>query len=718
MFGTWQTDDPRAMITTARVPIAVVAIAGLILALAPQMRDMLAAIGDDWNAALRFQLAAAAWGLSSWYWTRTALVALHGEDTRSAPGMAGWTFRWLPRLVLSFAFVILALMLLSGGGGARFGTNLFLFALTWFVLLLFVVYRTRIFPTSRGEEVHSIPPAPLGRWLASLPERAVTLLRAAPGGPAVAIVLLLVAPVGLGWWAAHDVIGFARAFPGAASALIGLAAIVPVATFAVALLDQWDLPVLRRFPVVAAVLLWSLAVDTPFVHRHPVRTVIDTPRLPAERVTIEEAAKAWLETCARNDPDPKVVIVAAAGGASRAALWMTTVLADLEARAGLHRNLFAISAVSGGALGAAVHLAAREEAGLRCTVERAPAGLARRADRAIGADFLGPPLAAYLFQDTWQLMTGWAQVLYARLSGRPLTDVLVADRAAAIEDAFARAWNDGKAGGRLDRAFLASWYGSGSFDATLPLLFQNGAEVGSGRRIITAPVSLDPRLPPARGDMRASPFGAATDQLALAGADVRLSTSVTNSARFPYVTPAGEVTSPEGYLVQVVDGGYVDNLGARTAWEIADALVAAGAEIGRTVVPIIVAITPHGEQALPSHEAARCDNRGVPMPVPRAERQSEAIAPLIGLAGTRAGHNALALETLRGRYCPSAADARQRFFHFYLPALCERAGQSGCEDVPLNWVLSRRMREHILAQMQADPWNRAEADRLAALLRR
>ena len=721
MVGTWQTDDPRAMLTTARVPIAVVAAAGLILALAPQMRDLLAALGDDWNAALRFHLAAVAWGLSSWYWARAALAALHGGDARDLPGAAGPTFRWLPRLLLTAGFAILALMLLSrGGGGAWFGTNLFLFALTWLVLLLFVVYRTRLFPSARSEAVRAIPPAPFARWAGSLPDRICVLLRAAPGGLAVAAAFLAAAAA-LAVWAACDLAGFAHAFPGAAAALIGLAAIVPWATFLVALLDQWDLPVLRRFPLVAAVLLWSLLVDTPFVHRHPVRTVMDTPRLPAERVTLEEAVAAWLSTCARNDPEPKVVIVAAAGGASRAALWTTTVLAELEHRAGLHRHLFAISAVSGGALGAAVHLAAREEAGLRCTVERAPEGLALRADQAVGADFLGPALGAYLFQDTWQLLSGWAQVLAALAMGRPAASFLLPDRAAALEDAFARAWDDGAAGaarGRFDRAFLASWYGSGSFDPTLPLLFQNGAEVGSGRRIITAPVSLDPRLPPLRADMPAPPFAAATDLLALSRADVRLSTAVTNSARFPYVTPAGDVTSPEGYRVQVVDGGYVDNLGARTAWEIADTIVAAAAALGRRVVPVIVAITPHGEQSLPPHEVPRCDNRGVAMPVPESERQAEAIAPLVGLAGTRAGHNALALETLRSRYCPSSADPRQRFFHFYLPALCARAGASGCEDVPLNWVLSRRMRAHILDQMRADPWNRAEADRLAALLGR
>ena len=721
MSGTWQADDPRAMLTTARVPIAVVALAGLILLLAPQMRDLLAALGDDRGGALRFYLAAAAWGLSSWYWTRTALVALHGEETRNVPGAAGWTFRWLPRLVLSFAFAVIAALLLTHGGGP-FDGNLLVFALVWLAALVFVVFRTRLFPTPRSEAVEAVPPAPFGEWRASLLERVTTLLSAGPGGWPVAL-LLLAASFGLGIWAAWDVIGFACAFPGAASALVGLAAIVPVATVLVALLDQWDLPVLRRFPVVASVLLWSVAVDTPLVPRHPVRTVLDTPRSPAERVTLEEAASAWLETCAPNDPEPKVVVVAAAGGASRAALWTTTVLAELEERAGLHRHLFAISAVSGGALGAAVHLAAREEAGLRCTSGPAPPGLARRAERAIGADFLGPALAAYLFQDTWQLLTGWGQVLAARALGRPQDAFLVPDRAAALEDAFARAWDEsaGDKGrkGLFDRAFLAGWYSAEGFDPTLPLLFQNGAEVGTGRRIITGPVLLDPRLPALRGDMRLPPFDAATDQLALAGADVRLSTSVTNSARFPYVTPAGEARSPDGYRVQVVDGGYVDNLGARTAWEIADALVAAGAERGRRVLPIIVAITPHGEQGLPPSEVARCDNRGAPAPpTPPSERAAELVAPLIGLAGTRAGHNALALETLRRRYCPSAEDARQRFFHFYLPALCARAGQSGCEDVPLNWVLSKRMRDHILAQMRHDPWNRAEADRLAALLGR
>jgi len=725
MAETWELEDPRAMVASARVPIAVVAAAGLILALAPQMQDLLAALGDEVRPAWMFIAAAAAWGFSSWYWARTALVALHGDAAREAPGAGGWMFRWLPRLVLTVAFAVTAVLVLANRSDQKpFVLYAGAFLAVWGVLLAGTIFRTRLFG-QRSARLHPLPPAPFAPWVGSLPDRIYVLLKAAPGGP-VAAALFLASALALAVWAACDLAGFAKAFPGAATALIGLAAIVPVATVLVALLDQWDIPVLHRFPTIIAVLVWSTLVDTPFAERHLVRAALDSPRAAEDRLTLAEAVEAWLDRCAAGEREPKVVIVAAAGGASRAALWTTTVLAELEQRAGLHRHLFAISAVSGGALGAAVHLAAREEAGLGCDAATVPEGLASRAERAIGADFLGPTLAAYLFQDTWQLLSGWAQVLAALARGRQADDFLLPDRAAALEDAFARAWDEGATRpGLFGRGFLGAWYGKGWFDPSLPLLFQNGADVASGNRIITAPVAFLPRL--------ASPwakplpaFAAATDHLGFTGRDVSLATSVTNSARFPYVTPAGAMVglpapNPEPERRQIVDGGYLDNHGARTAIEIADAVIAAAAARGLRATPVIVAITPHGERGLPPDEVARCANRGAPPPPPPpSERASELVAPLIGLAGSRAGHNALAIEALRARFCPSAADNdRQRFFHFYLPARCEaRAEGVVCEDVPLNWVLSRRMRKHILEQMRHDPWNRAEADRLAALLGR
>lgn len=723
MTGTWRNDDPQAMLASARVPIAVVATAAAILALAPQMRDLLAALGDDERAAWMFIVAAAAWGFSSWYWARTVLVALHGDEMRNAPGACGWMFRWLPRLLLTAAFAVTAALVLanrSPEGDFRFYASAFV--TVWGGLLAITVIRTWLVG-ERDALVQPEPSAPFGQWVGTLCTRIDVLLRSAPGGP-VAALLFLATAAGLGVWAARDVQAFAATFPGAAAALIGLAAIIPWATSAVALLDQWDIPILHRFPTIFTVLLWSALIDRPLVDRHPVRVAVDGPRAPEDRVTLAEAAEAWLDRCAGTDADVKVVIVATAGGASRAALWTTTVLADLEQRAKLHQRLFAISAVSGGALGAAVHLAAREEAGLRCDTDDVQAGLAKRADAVISADFLGPPLAAYLFQDTWQLLTGWVQVAYAWARNLPRDAVLVPDRAAALEDAFAHAWHGGKPGGRFDEAFLASWYRHGWFDPSLPLLFQNGADMASGNRIITSPVAFLPRFVSPRERPPLPPFAAATDHLAFVGADVRLSTSVSNSARFPYVTPTGgmdgrRLPNGERERRRIGDGGYLDNHGARTATEIADAVLAAAKARGRRVTPVIVAVTPHGEQGLPPNEVARCDNRGAPVPPAPSEEASELVAPMLGLAGSRAGHNALAIEALRARFCPGKADQRQRFFHFYLPARCDKQPAGArCEDVPLNWVLSKRMRKHIGRQMHDDALNAAETERLVALLRR
>jgi hypothetical protein len=726
MQGSWQHDDPRAMLMSARVPLAVVLAAGGILLIAPQMKDLLAAIGDDRRSAFAFHLAALAWGFSTWYWSRTVLVALHGDAVRHAPAAAGRVFRLLPRVILSFAFAVLLVMLLRGGGGRSIAFNEAIFVVLWGSLLLVVIYRTRIFPGRDVAQIEPVPPAPFRDWVSTLPERLGTLLRAAPGGPFVAAPLLVLAPLGFAWAIARDPVGFAGDFPGAAAALVGLAMMVPVATVAIALLDQWDIPVLRRFPALVAAIVGLVLVDTRLVARHEVRTLADSaPIGPEQRASLASAIDLWLDTCAPKDGPVQPVVVAAAGGASRAALWTTTVLAHLERELALHRNLFAISAVSGGALGAAVHLGLREEARLGCTTAEAPDGLAARAERIIGRDFLGPPLAAYLFQDSWQLFTGLGQVLIARLRGEPPSAWLVGDRASALEDAFAAAWDDewlagSAARGRFDRPFLAAWYATGWLDPRLPLLFQNGAEVASGRRIITAPVLLAPGAPQMDRGTRVGEFAAATDLLGLAGSDVRLSTSVTNSARFPYLTPAGIIQGPNGKVTQVVDGGYVDNLGIRTAREVATALVAAGTRRGRAVRPIIVAITPHGEQSLAPDAVPRCANHGVSAAAETTTgRESELFAPLAGLVGTRAGHGALAIEDARAAFCPNAADPTQRFFHFYLPARCTSDGSVvRCDDVPLNWTLSERMRKHILGQMRDEEFNRREARLLAATLGR
>lgn len=50
--------------------------------------------------------------------------------------------------------------------------------------------------------------------------------------------------------------------------------------------------------------------------------------------------------------------------------------------------------------------------------------------------------------------------------------------------------------------------------------------------------------------------------------DVRLSTAVMMSARFPVISPAGTILSQDNAILRVVDGGYHENFGAITAMEL------------------------------------------------------------------------------------------------------------------------------------------------------
>jgi hypothetical protein len=57
------------------------------------------------------------------------------------------------------------------------------------------------------------------------------------------------------------------------------------------------------------------------------------------------------------------------------------------------------------------------------------------------------------------------------------------------------------------------------------------------------------------------------------GADIRLSTAATISARFPVISPQGNLRAPDGNRIdEVVDGGYFENDGLATIADVAAAL--------------------------------------------------------------------------------------------------------------------------------------------------
>lgn len=292
----------------------------------------------------------------------------------------------------------------------------------------------------------------------------------------------------------------------------------------------------------------------------------------ANRPPLTQAFEQWLQQVPRpagaDEPIP-IIFIATAGGASRAAYWTGVVLGKLEQATGgrFGRHVFAVSSVSGGTLGAASYIAERAEG--------TPADeIAGRMAMVNGADHLAPAIAGMLFPDLLQ---------------RFLPIPVLPDRASALERSLEASWTpwpgfkrerclDGvrsratpmqtTTANRFARPFLTLWNCTKP-GAWVPVMLANGARAEDGRRIVTSSHSLGP------GTLRD-----ALDFHDLYGDDVPLSVVVTNSARFPIISPAGTLpgrVAGEASRGHILDGGYFENGGIETAAEVAERVLAINA---------------------------------------------------------------------------------------------------------------------------------------------
>ena len=306
---------------------------------------------------------------------------------------------------------------------------------------------------------------------------------------------------------------------------------------------------------------------------------------------------AWASTCQPGPGTVRPIIVAVSGGASRAAIWGERILHEAEQdTGGKGPRVFAVSSVSSGSLGVAAYMPALAgmEDSKRCGDDAArQAQMHLLQNHELSEDALGPLLGGALLVDIPRaLFTPLPQIIRG-LSGR---DPRGGDRAEALERSFEGLWrgvtvtNDQKKPCGLDRPNLSLFYEGGSMGPAMPLWIANGTDLATGNRLVTVP--FDPH--------KAWPLSAAEDALAALGADVPLSTAINNTARFPFLEPAGEV----------IDGGYFDNEGLQTALDLADWLHRDGPSFvnGRAVDPIIVQATGDGD-VLPSENVVRCGSR-------------------------------------------------------------------------------------------------------------
>ena len=279
----------------------------------------------------------------------------------------------------------------------------------------------------------------------------------------------------------------------------------------------------------------TVAIATLFFRQEP----IGVERLRSD-------SKWPLHALAVSNPGAKDIVVNARGGGLRAAVYTAAVLADLDDQSCGHfgDRLGVISGVSGGSLGAATYLLARQHFVAShhwdaCTPSRGnPRDLRTVVEAALLQDHLSPALAHMLSEDLWPLnrpsrgqalLDSWESSLQAAIPAAETT------LAMPIE-----LLNGGIPGG-VDVYF-------------------NSTDARGGKAVWFSNVSSGT----VQFDRHQKPVSAA----------ISIGEAVLHSARFPIVSPAGAfaATAASSSVQQqapfatlnLVDGGYVDNSGADT----------------------------------------------------------------------------------------------------------------------------------------------------------
>jgi hypothetical protein len=627
----WQLGRVRAVIV-----VLVVVTFGLLGA--PQAQDVLVMLGQSASrVSWGLFVAGVCWlGLNAWFWARFALLTRTQPDDGAPARPArlrrrALLTRWLPRLLGLIPFLAVPAAMLTASHGISQGVRSMMGAEDSGAQVL-----------ARGAVLIAVlGPVLIGALVAGqrtmrrtrVPEMVFMALSVLAGG--VGLVFYGLAPVAAG-----------ALFQPAPTILFAAAGLIAGAT-----IITW-LGARTGWPAVPIVLVFAFALaelrDAGLIaDNHDVREVADA--LPA-RIDIASGFRRFLAANATRFKAPQpvpVVLVAASSGGLAAAYWTATILGDLVDKVpGFAPQLFAVSSVSGGSLGALETLAMLSEPRLPagCT------GIRLCTQHALAGDFLAPTLGSLLYPDLLQ---------------RVLPFQVFEDRAAALEQAWEAQWRRVTGDDRLAQPFLQLWADP---HKAWPALLMNSTSVLRGDRLIASNLQFS------SADMDVSID--AGDLLRSVGADLPASTAADTSARFPLFGPVGVLRNrTTGRAADlVVDGGYFEDFGATTLLETLDVLVEVARRDKIPVRFIVIQIIGAPAAQLEKPDGALLP-RGVWGPLDTLLHTREAR----GLAATHALARRVA--TLGGVYAPL------------------RLGFSPTgESAPLSWSLSEVARHVIDVQ--------------------
>lgn len=637
---------------------------GFVLLYLDQGRDVVRGLVDSANAVISnwppqgdvlpvilrwvaFMLACVWSGINAWYWAN--LMYKTSKGNQQQPRWFRFVRRGFGILPLLAAFFAMPLSARHGIWDTWFG--MLCFAIAAGLLLWFFIYRTTWFTEAKVPKAYKeVDPehnlVQGDRWFI----RATIAI-------SFAILLLLLIPQ----WRTN----FAWIVGPAALAYGAIGCIIPITSCMILKTRSQKIPV---------ILLGGLAfvAFSLFNDNHRVRDV-DVPIKTVNRPTVEDALRRWEK--GRSDSEP-LVLVATAGGASRAAYWTGTVLRALDDRSKgqFSDHVFAISSVSGGALGAIGYAAWLADRPMDS--EAQPTAAQARLNFVqdfFGQDYLGPSVGALLFPDLIQ---------------RFLPLPLLPDRAASLEEAFELGWQQSaeeckqqpcpkptRFADEYTRIWSKSRLHEGG-DRWVPIVLANGTHVETGKRIITAPVQID-----------TSVFEDTYDFYRLAPAPIRASTAVLNSARFTVVSPPGRLVRDGVTTGRIIDGGYFENGGMETVYDLARYLRRAMQPARPIIIVEILNDDTLSDEDLKRHS----ENAAVPIEPAKSEWRSplllEVTSIIGGLYQTRSARGVLGAKRISDAAASGLSDTK--FYSFNLRPL------NNNWHTAMSWALSLGTRDAI-----------------------
>jgi hypothetical protein len=237
-----------------------------------------------------------------------------------------------------------------------------------------------------------------------------------------------------------------------------------------------------------------------------------------------------------------VIFIATEGGGIRALSWTGLILDELERiYPGIHKNIYAISGVSGGGVGATFYIS--------YLYDHLKAGRKLSADSAgfrksVSQDFLSDLLAAYLFQDNLQ-----------NFLPVPIPSF---NRTRRLEDAWSKSFLKNNNSKTFELPFTELYSDTA---IQLPRLFINGVLAESGQKTVVA----YPTLTGGKDNI----FRDDIDVISTIGQDIPIKTVASLCSRFPYITSGGMIQKFGGENIgHVIDGGYKENTGLETIWQL------------------------------------------------------------------------------------------------------------------------------------------------------